>query len=506
LHRSIGAEPESLDPHTARSAAAGTILRDLGEGLTSFSPGGEVIPGLAAGWEISTDRLEYRFTIRPQARWSDGTPITAADFVYSFRRLVDPATAAFNAGLLSVVLNAPAISQGRLPPRALGVTALDDGQLRISLSRPTPYFLQLLSFPATFPVSRRSVERYGEGFARPGRLLSSGAYLLVDRVVGSRILLGKNPRYWNADATRIDRVIYYPLSDSAAELLRFRAGELDITTTIPPGSFARLSRALPTGLKVAPYLATYYLGFNLAAAPVAGNTRLRRALSLAIDRAVITHSLLGNGERPAWSWTPPGVGGYVPPRPAEADWTPAQRLAEARRLFRAAGFSADHLPSLEIRINSGETHRRIAVAVQSMWREAFGFQARVVEQEFRVMLGDIRAGRVQGLFRGSWIADFADPWSFAQVLKSDSSTNMTGYANPEYDALLQRAAGQTDADARYHLLAEAEKLVLEDVPLIPVYHYVSKHLVRDRVGGWHRHPLDFHLSRDLYLVGQSGGR
>ncbi len=506
LLRGNGAEPESLDPHAVRSEAAGNILRDIGEGLVSFTADGRIVAGVAESWTISPDGLEYEFLLRPDARWSNGDPITADDFVYSFRRLADPGTAAFYASLLGAIVNAEAITRGEMPPERLAVTVLDDGRLHIRLKQATAYFLQLLSFPSTYPVHRDSVERYGTDFARPGRLLSNGAYRLQERVVGSHVKLTRNPFYWNDAQTRIDEVIFYALPDNMAELLRFRAGELDITSAIPAGSFARLNRDMPALLRVAPYLATYYLGFNLHREPFAGNRSLRRALSLAIDREVITQRVLGNGEQPAYSWTPPGINGYLPPPVGYEQWPPGQRLAEARRLYREAGYGPENGPEMELRFNTSEAHQRIAVAVQAMWKEALGLEVTLVQEEFRVMLQKIRGGQVNGLFRSSWIADYDDPLTFAEVLASDSATNMTGYNNPEYDSLLEKAAQEHNATKRYALLEKAEALAMEDVPLIPVYHYVSKHLVASRVGGWQDHALDYHMSKDLFLIPEGDGR
>jgi oligopeptide transport system substrate-binding protein len=499
LDRGLGAEPESLDYHKARSAEAGDVQRDLGEGLTGYTERGELVPRAASAWEISEDGREYTFQLRPEARWSTGETVTAQDFVYSFRRLVDPATASFYSQSVIDVENAQEIVAGEKTPAELAVAARGDFELHIRLERPTPYFLALLTHPSMFPVHRASVEQYGDRFARPGNLVSNGAYTLAAWELGSLIELRRNESYWDNASTAIDRVRHHVVTEPAVELNRYRAGELHITGNVPPEAFPRLREERPEELRVAPYLNVYYYGLNLTKPPFKDNPELRRALSMAIDRRALTEQVTGRGEAPAWSWVPPGVddfGGWQLPY---ATLSKQDRHAAARRAYREAGYGADRPLEVEIRYNTSDTHQRIALAIQSMWREVLGVEATLVNEEFQVLLSNMRAKQVTEVFRSSWLGDYNDANTFLQVMLTDAPSNMTGYSNREFDSLVAQAAEQTDPERRRRFLEEAERLLLSDHPVIPIYFYVSKHLVSPRVRGWGDNVLDYHYSQHLSL-------
>jgi len=498
LNRAVGPEPESLDPHHSRTAQAHTVQRDLFEGLVSYSPSGELVPGVASDWQLSDDGLRYTFTLRPEARWSNGDAVTAADFVTSFRRLADPATAAFYAESLVAVENARDILKGAAPPETLGVRD-DDGRLVIALEYPVPYFLSLLALPSAYPVHAASLAAYGDSFARPGKLVSNGAYRLDAWELGAVIELRRNEYYWNDAATAIDRVRHHITVEPSAELYRYRAGELDITSTVPSEAYQELAQERPEELRVTPFLNTYYYGLNLSRPPFAGNLALRQALSMAIDREVLTSKVTGRGEQPAWSWVPPGVADYEPRRLSYADMDRAERHAAARRLYREAGYGPDNPLRVELRYNTSDTHERIAVAVQAMWRDVLGFEATLINEEFRVLVANMRAMEVTQVFRSSWLGDYNDAYAFLQIFESDNPSNMFGYRSEEYDELLARAARQTDAARRRLYLEEAERVLLHDHAVIPLYYHVSKHLVSPRVHGWQDNVLDFHYSQHLSL-------
>lgn len=502
LHRGLGAEPESLDPHRSRSMEAGDVQRDLGEGLTGYSADGVLEPRAAQGWEISADGRTYTFRLREEARWSNGEPVTAGDFVYSFRRLVDPATAAFYSQSVIDIVNARAIVAGELPPEALGVSAPGEFTLVIELEDAVPYFLALLTHPSVFPAHRGSVEG-GETYARPGNFVTNGAYRLVAWELGSYLELTRNEHYWDNENTAIDRVRWYVTPEPQVELNRYRAGELDITDSVPAEMFARIRERRPDELKVSPYLAVYYYGLNLTRPPFEDEPLLREALSMAIDREVLAERIIGRGEQPAYSWVPPGVENYEAPRLPYADLSPGDRHAAAKNLYEQAGYGADNPARVEIRYNTSEIHQRIALAVQSMWREVLGVEATLVNEEFQVLLANMQAMEVTEVFRSSWTGDYNDAHAFLQVLKSGAPSNMTGYASEEYDSLLQRAAGQTDPGLRRLYLEEAERVLLADHAVIPLYFYVSKHLVSPRVGHWRDNVLDYHYSQHLNLGGRT---
>lgn len=500
LHRGVGDEPESLDPHKSRSTEAGDVQRDIGEGLTGYSAGGELEPRAALRWEVSDDGRQYTFWLRPEARWSNGETVTASDFVYSLRRLVDPATAAFYSQSVIGIENARAIVAGDEPVSELAVTAPGKFELSIRLERPTPYFLALLTHPSMFPVHRASVE--GEGtYARPGNYVSNGAYRLERWEVGSFIELVRNDYYWDNADTAIDRVRWYVAPEPLVEINRYRAGELDITNSVPPEVFGKMREDSPGELRVSPYLGVYYYGLNLTRPPFKENRLLRQALSMAIDREVLAEKILGRGEAPAYSWVPPGVDDYEAPRFPYADLSVEERHAAAKSVYEQAGYSDDNPAKVEIRYNTSETHQRIALAVQSMWREVLGVEATLINEEFQVLLSNMRAMNVTQVFRSSWTGDYDDAHTFLHVLRSGAPSNMTGYASEEFDSLMQRAAEQTDPALRRLYMEEAERVLLSDHPLIPLYFYVSKHLVSPRVSGWEDNVLDYHYSQHLSLDG-----
>jgi oligopeptide transport system substrate-binding protein len=504
LHRGLSSDPESLDPHKARSVQAADILRDIGEGLLAYSASGELIPGVAESWQISEDGQTYTFTLRDAARWSNGDPVTAEDFVFGLRRLVDPATAAFYGQMLGEIVNAREILAGDKAPAELGVEAEDDRTLVIRLGKPVPYLLSLLTHPSAFPVHRGAIEEHGDAFARPGRLVSNGAYKLSGWEPGAVIKLGRNPYYWDDASTAIDAVHHHVLPQEMTELNRYRAGELHITSSVPPDSFELVRENLGDELHVAPYLGVYYYGFNLARPPFQDNPQIRRALSMAVDREVLVASITGRGEKAAYSWVPPGVDNYQPIQLNYASMTQDERNALARRLLREAGYGPDNPLSIELRYNTSDTQQRIALAIQSMWREV-GVEAELINEEFQVLLANMRARVVTQVFRSSWVGDYNDAHTFLSVMESGSPSNMPGYANSEFDSLMQRAAAQVDPKTRRLHLEEAERVLLSDHPVIPLYFYVSKHLVSPRVRGWEDNVLDYHYSRHLSLAPNDTG-
>lgn len=499
LSRSLGPEPESLDVHTSRSTQAAIVLRDLGEGLTGYSANGELVAAAATRWEVSEDGLEYRFWLRPDARWSNGEPVLAEHFVYSLRRLVDPETAAFSAQTVIDIKNAAEIVKGDRSVNDLGVEAIGKTELLIRLERPVPYFLTLLAQISMFPVYPPSVAQHAEEHARPGNLVSNGAYKLDGWELGSVITLSRNEHYWNNAAVSIDAVRHLVTPEPMAEANRYRAGELDITETVPSEMFETLQKERPDELKVSPQLNVYYYGLNLTKPPFKDNPKLRQALSMAIDREVITEKITGRGERPAYGWVPPGVDRYTSMQFNYAQQTADERHATARRLYKEAGYGKSNPLQIEIRYNTSETHERVATAVKEMWREVLGFEATLKNEEFQVLLANMLAQDVTQVFRSAWSGEYNDANAFLSVLVSDNPSNLPGYRSAEYDSLMARAASQMDSTHRQLFLEEAELKMLADHPIIPLYFYISKHLVNPRVAGWQDNVLDYHYSQHLRL-------
>ena len=498
LVRGGGPDPDSLDPQKARGFEAQSVLRDLCEGLTTLDKHAAVAPGVASTWGASPDGKTYVFKLRREARWSNGQPLVAADFVAALERLVDPATGSGYAEYIDVIVNAADITAGRKPPRSLGVTAPDGSTVAIQLATAAPYLPTLLSHPATCPVHRPTLAQHPEGFARPGVMVSNGAFVLKEWVQGSYILAARNHYYWNDAATHLDAVKYLLIPDENAELARYRGGELEITFVVPRGQFDWIKAHLAAELHVFPQLATNYYGFNLRRPPFRDNLKLRRALSLVVDRDKLAQLVLRVGELPAWGWVPPGVDHYTPQSFDYRSAPLAERLREAQRLYAESGFSRQHPVRFELRYNSGEVHTKLAVAVASMWKEALGADVRLTQVEFKSLLQDIDRGDVE-MFRSSWTGDYNDAYTFAQYLKSDFGENLPHYSSAEYDALVTRAAAETDAGRREALLEEAERVALRDHPLVPLYFYVNKHLVKPEVLGWYDNVMNVVYSRDLTL-------
>jgi len=500
LRRGNGPEPDTLDPQLARTEAAFHILRDVFEGLTAVGPDGSAVPAAAESWTVSPDGLEYRFALREGLRWSNGDALKASDFVAGMRRLVDPKTASPYAQFIDPVLNAGAITRGEKKPDELGVSAPDDRTVLIRLESPAPYLLGLLAQPGTFPVHGPSLAANGTEYARPGKLVSNGPFVLDDWVMGSHVLVRRNPHFWNDRATKLERVKFVHISDAGTELRQYRAGQLDFTFVVPAQQFQWIKQNLAQELHVAPQLSVYYYGFNLTQPPFKDNPKLRRALSLAIDRDKLTTAVTGVGEAPAYGWVPRGVWNYTPQQFDYANTPYAERLAEARRLYAEAGYSAEKPLRIELRYNSGDTHNRLAVAIAAMWQEGLGVETQLYAEEFRALLQSIQARQDTQVFRSSWVGDFNDAYTFAQLLKTGFGINLTGYSNPRYDALLADAVRQADPARRRALLEEAERLMLADHPVLPLYFYVNKHLVKPWVQGWTDNVMNVVYSKDLSLA------
>lgn len=492
LRRGNGPDVETLDPHKVRSVAAGNVVRDLYEGLLTEAADGRLVPGVAERWEIDDDGRRYRFWLRDNARWSNGEPLTAQDVVAGLRRSVDPATGSPSAQLLTPIAGAAAIINGSAPPASLAVDARSDRELEIRLQQPTPYLLALLVNPAAFPV-------YRGGIAAASAAVTNGAYQLEGRVLQSQVTLRRNRHYWNDAATQIERVQHIVTEDLASEFQRFRAGELDITEQVPAAQVATLGAALHRQLRIADYLGVYYYGFNTRRPPF-DNADLRHALSLAVDRQVIVDKVLGSGERPAYGWLPPRIDGAPAVQPEWSGWTREQRLAEARRLYARAGYSAARPLRTEILYNTHDYHQKIAVVIAAMWKQFLGVETRLRNEETKVFLQSRRDARRTQIFRGSWVSDFNDASSFVDLLLGTNPRNDTGYASARYDAAVA-AANLVDGAQRRRALVDAQQALIDDAPVIPLYFYVTKHLVSSRVSGWQDNLLDHHYSRDLRLDG-----
>lgn len=500
LHRGIGPELPDLDPHLATGTSEYSVLSALLEGLVAEDPVDlHPVPGVAEKWDISPDGLVYLFHLRTDARWSDGTPVTAADFVASFRRMLTPGFAAQNATMLYPVLNAGAFHDGRLADfNAVGFAAPDEHTLRITLGCPTPYFLSLLSHPAWLPVPIATLARYGpidrpgNPWARPGRFVGNGPFVLKAWQRNQVIVVEKSATYWDAAAVRLNAIRFYPIDSLDAEERAFRAGQLHLTEALPPARIDAYRQSRSPLIRLDPYLGVYFYRFNLHQ-PFLDDARVRRAMAMAVDRRAIVEHVLRGGQLPAAAFTPPGMANYTPPAGIPTDFS------EARRLLAEAGHPGGRgLPPFELLFNSSEGHQIIAEAVQEMWRRELGIEVRLVNQELKSTQDARRTGNFQ-ILRSVWIGDYADPMSFLSIWTSDSGNNFTGWSNAGYDHLLDEAAHTADPGARNAILRRAETILLEEAPIIPVYYYTHIFLIRPSVRGWHPTLLDHHPYKTVWL-------
>ena len=498
LHRGVVSAPESFDTQKTSSVQASKVFRDIGEGLMTYTAAGELVPGAAQSSSLSANGLVYTFELRPEGRWSNGEPVTAEDFVFTFRRLAKPATNAPYKKSLTPIANASAIAAGNAAPDTLGVRAAGPLTLEITLTKPTPYFLSLLAHPSTHPKNERNIAQFGDEHVRPGNLVTNGPYRLAAVKTGALVELERNEYYWDNANTAIDRVHWHALNEPMAQYNRFRAGELHVTSTVPPNIFQTIRQQYPNALRVAPNLGVYYYGLNVRKPPFKDKPELRRALSLAIDREALAEQIVGRGEVPAYSWTPPGIPGYDPPQLPFVNMSQDERNELAQGLYASAGFSEDNPARFEILYNTSDENRRIAVAIQEMWRDVLGVEAEIVNVEFRVWLDRMFAGETEA-FRSSWNADYDDSHAFLSIMEGGHEQNLPGWSNEEYDSLLKRAETQTDPDTRRRYLEEAERVLLAGHVVIPMYYYVSKHLVSPDVDGWADNVLDYHNSHHLSL-------
>ena len=500
VRRGNGEEPQTLDPHLAEGVPSTHILRDLFEGLTTESADGDVIPGAAARWNISRDARTYTFYLRRDSLWSNGDPVVAEDFVYGLRRSANPETASNSAVMLLPIQNAREVLAGELPVEELGISLLDEFTLQITLTGPTPYFLGMLTHPATYPVNKRNVEEFGERFSRPGNLVSNGAFVLKDWKPRVAIELEKNPLFREADQTLIERVVYLPIEELSAEVTQFRSGELDWTNEVPNNQFKWLQRYYPDELVISPWMGSYFFGFNLATEPFVENPELREALILAIDRQVITDKVTQFGERPSFALVPPDIDGYVPFSPDYMDWRQEQRNEEARRMYEFAGYSRDEPLRVEIRYNTSENHKKIALAIASMWKQVLGVNASLVNEEFRVFLQNREQKAITQVFRAGWISDYNDPYSFLEMFRTGHGRNDYSYSNSIFDAILDEVGTERVRARRERLMFEAERVLLSDFVIIPIYTYVTKRLVDQHLRGWQNNVMDHHLTRYMFKL------
>jgi oligopeptide transport system substrate-binding protein len=503
LNRQLTQPPRTLDPALNEDVPGRIVLSDLFEGLVRLDPHGRIVPAVAERWDVSTDGKVYRFHLRPGVRWSDGEPVTAGDFVYSLRRVVDPATASPVSQMLLPIEGAEAIIAGKAAPGTLGVHAADESTLEIRLNAPTPYFLSLLTNTFALPQPEQAITRHGVAWTAPGNFVGNGAFLPEGGVGAGPLTLRRNPGYWDAGAVRLQAITYHPLPDNSAATARFLAGDFDVTDSFLIDDYRWLRERLGSQARLSPYFGTFMLAMNNARPPF-DDPRLRRAMVLAVDRDILVNQLMRGLYQPAYGIVPP-LPGYPEVRPDWADLPREQRLALARDLYAQAGYSADRPLRVELSYpTTTPDTRRILEAVAAMWRINLGADVKLANEEWRVFNQNRNIGKPR-LYFAPWIGDYPDPQTFLAMPLPGGAQNDMRYDNPRYTQTVMAALATPDATERARLYNEAERILDEDAPYIPLYYYMNRHLLRDYVRGWADNTEDQHLARDLYLAAPAGG-
>ncbi len=500
LHLGNGTEPQDLDPHIVTGVPEHRIISALSEGLVGKRPVDlRIEPAVATSWTVSEDGRRYVFHIREEARWSNGDKLTAQDFVNSWRRALLPALANQYAYMLFYIENAEAFFNGNIKDFAeVGVKALDERTLQVRLTRPTPFFLQLLDHYSYFPVHISTIKQFGRidergtKWTRPGNFIGNGPFVLDEWTMNRIISVKKNPLYWDADQVKLRKINFYPIENVNTEEHMFRAKQLHITNSIPSEKIATYKSKGTNEYVSAPYLGSYYYCLNVTAPPL-DDVRVRKALAMSINREDIVSKITKGGQLAAYNFTPPNINGYTAEAKVSYD------IEKARRLLAEAGYpNGDGFPTLTLLYNTSEGHRKIAIAIQEMWKKALNIHIALENQDWKVYLDSQRTLNYQ-IARAAWIGDYLDPNTFLELFMSDNGNNRTGWSNARYDALLRAAASTQDQPSRFAIFQQAEALLMEELPLIPIYIYTRNFLLSPDVKGWHANILDHHPYQYLSL-------
>lgn len=497
LNIGMGPEVDTLDPHRSTTIVAGALFIELWEGLTTFAADGAIVPGVAERWETSADGLTWTFHLRADAKWSDGSPVVADDFVFAWRRAVTPATRLGLPEWVAPIKNALPILQDGKPAESLGVKALDPRTLLVTLEHPKPDLTVYTAYWVLSPLHRGSVAQHGDAFVAPGKLVSNGPFMLTAAVPQSHYAMAVNPHYHGAAQIGIAGVNYHITEDLQTEMKRFRAGELHATKEVPPTQLDWTRANLADSLRLAYRASTFFLIPNLTKAPWKNNPDLCVALSMAIDRKTIVEKITKGGERPAFAMTPEGLAGYTPPKPDWADLPDAERIAKARALFAKAGYGPSNGLSIELLYNTNELNRQVAVAAAAMWQQVLGVKTTLSNQEFKIVVSRMKEHTYPDMVRITWAVGLVT--EYLNLLRSRANTVGPGYINPTFDQAMDAVDQSLTLDEFRTKLAVAEKLAMADMPMIPVMRQSSRRLVSTKLKGWVDNPLDLHSARYLSL-------
>ncbi|MEZ9386267.1 ABC transporter substrate-binding protein [Vibrio lentus] len=502
LVRGNGTEVATIDPHKSQGVPESHVIRDLLEGLVNQDGEGNTIPGVAESWE-TTDNKTFTFHLRKDAKWSNGDPVTAEDFVYSWQRAVDPATASPYAWYMEYtkMVNAKDIVAGKKDKSELGVKAVDANTLVIELETAVPYFVMMMGHTTVKPVHKATVEKYGDQWTKPDHFVGNGAFAVDKWVVNERLVLKRNDQYWNNDKTVLNKVTFLPIENQVAEMNRFLSGEIDFTNELPVEHFKRLKKEHAEDVSVAGNLCTYYYIFNTKKAPF-DDVRVRKAISYAIDRNIVSDAILAQGQKPAYFLTPEITAGFNPELPAYGKMSQKERNEEAARLLEDAGYGKDNPLNFNLLYNTSENHKKIAVALGSMWKKTLGLKVTLENQEWKTYLSSKDSGDFE-VARAGWCGDYNEASSFLTLMKSNNTTGGVHYDSAEYDQLIDKALNSTSAEEREALYLEAEALMAKDMPIAPIYQYVKSRLLNPHVGGFPTNNAEDKIfSKDLYIKAQ----
>jgi oligopeptide transport system substrate-binding protein len=501
--RGASGDPGSLDPHKATTVLEANVLAELFEGLVVLDAEGKIVPGVAQSWTISPDRTVYRFTFRPDARWSNGDKVVPADFVFAFRRLMNPATGAEYANILYTLKNAQLVNAGKLPVTALGVRAVSDSVLELTLEHPVPYLLEQLTHLTALPLNPRNVETYGNSFTKPGHLVSNGPFMLKAFFPNDQLVLVKNPYFHDQAKVKLQEEIFIPLEDRSAALRRFMAGEIDSYDDVPVEQIRFIRAHLGDEYKDAPYLGSYAYAIDTRTPPF-NDVRVRQALSMVIDRTFLADKIWGGSMQAGYSFVPDGIESYG--TPSMVTWKDMDLFARedaAKKLLQEAGYGPGGKPlRVEIRFNTSENHKATAVAIANMWKQ-LGVTTTLYEMDATSFFAALHSPAPYNVARFGWFADYADAQNYLFLGQSDNpGLNVAHYDNPAFDALMRKAAA-SDGAGRIAILHQAESLLLNDEPYIPLLFARSHNLVSKRLQGWHTNVLDHHPGRYISIAGAS---
>lgn len=497
LNRGNDTDPATLDHHRTSTVAEGRILKDLYEGLMTQDAAGKAIAGAAESWTISEDGLVYTFTLRENGKWSNGDAVTADDFAFAFARIMDPATAAGYASMLYAIKGAEEVNSGKAPLDQLGVKVIDARVLEITLHTPTPYFLELLTHQTGFPLHKASVEANGDKYTQPGTMVTNGAYKLVSFQPNDKIVMAKNENFYDAANVQIDTINWIPFEDRATCMRRFEAAEVHICSDVPGEQMDYVKEKLPDALRIAPYLGTYYLPVKGKEGSPLKDPRVRQAISMVIDRDFIAEEVWQETMLPGYSLVPPGIVNYVdaPPVLPYKDQDMLDREDAAKALLAEAGVAEGSL-SIELLYNTSENNKNTMAAVADALSN-IGITATLNETEGATYFNYLREDGPYDIARAGWIGDYNDPQNFLFLFQTGVSFNYAKWSNPDYDAIMAKAATTSDLTERAAIMAEAEALFLENVPAIPILYYSSRALVSPKIGGYEDNLMDAHGTRWL---------